>query len=441
MPAPLEVWASPEATVARIDALTVRDQAAETGWLGRADDIDRICDLGVGGCRFPVLWEHVAPRDPEQRDFRAAQSGIARLQARGVAPIVTLLHHGSGPRYTDLLDPSFPQLFADYGAAAARALPSVRRWTPINEPLTTARFATLYGLWFPNRRDDAAFGRALFHETLATLLAMERIRAFDPQAELIVTEDLQRFSAADAGVAGYAGFLRERALLSIELLAGRVVRGHPLYGFLIERCALSAADLALVAAHAAPPDLVAFNHYPHSERYVFATGDGAIGDVPAVYVAGEPPVRAGPLLRAAAERLGLPLGLGEVHVDAPADERVRWLAQHADDVGALRAEGFDIRAVGVWAAFGMVDWHSLLRTRAGASEDGIYTFAGPTGVPQPTALAGAVRALARGGRIDDRGVRGWWERAARLRTPAELIAMREAAQPEGSHVRAVAASA
>jgi dTDP-4-dehydrorhamnose reductase len=435
-PAALEVWASPEPTVARIDADTVRDQSFETGWSTRAGDVDRIADLGVGCCRFPVLWEHVAPQAPGQRDFRRQQAGLARLRARGVDPIVTLLHHGSGPRYTDLLDPAFPQLFADYAAAAARELPGVRRWTPINEPLTTARFSTLYGVWYPNRADDAAFGRALIHETLATVYAMERIRAVDPAARLVVTEDLQRFTAADPGVARYVDFLRERALLSIELLAGRVVAGHPLYAFLIDRCAVGARELESLAARAVAPDLVAFNHYPHSERYIFSAGGGVAGDVPAVYVAGEPPPRAQPLLRAAARRLSLPLALGEVHVDAPAPERVRWLAQHVADVLALRAEGVDLRAVGVWAAFGLIDWHSRLRARAGAAEDGIYTFAGPDGIPQPTVLTAAVQALARGERIDDRGVLGWWERETRLRTIAQLAAMRDNGLPEGSHVRA-----
>jgi dTDP-4-dehydrorhamnose reductase len=438
--APLEVWASPEPTVARIDADTVRDQCAETGWSARADDVERIADLGVGGCRFPVLWEHTAPLSPAARDFRARQSGIERLRERGVEPIVTLLHHGSGPRYTDLLDPAFPELFAGYAAAAARAFPEVRRWTPINEPLTTARFATLYGVWYPNRRDDPAFGRALIHQTLATLYAMERIRAVTSAAQLVVTEDLQRFTAADRGVAGYVDFLRERAFVSIELVAGRVVAGHPLYAFLIERCAVRADELATIAAHAVPPDLVAFNHYPHSERYVFSNPDGTIGDVPAVYVAGEPPPRAHGPLRAAAQRLDLPLALGEVHVDAPAPERVRWLAQHAADVEALRVAGVDVRAIGVWAAFGMVDWHSLLRARAQATEDGVYTFAGPHAIPQPTLLTAAIRTLARGERIDDRGVFGWWERETRLRTVAELGAMRDAGLPEGSHVRAAGAA-
>jgi hypothetical protein len=76
-----------------------------------------------------------------------------------------------------------------------------------------------------------------------------------------------------------------------------------------------------------------------------------------------------------------------------------------------------------------------LRRRAQIAEDGIYTFAGPDGTPQPTAVADALRELATGGHIDDGGVRGWWERADRARPLAALIAMRDAGMPEGEHVR------
>jgi dTDP-4-dehydrorhamnose reductase len=434
---PLELWASPEPTVARLDALRVRDQIAETGHDVRADDASRIASLGVQASRVPVLWERVAPDDDHTRDFSEPARRLHALRVLGVEPIVTLLHHGSGPRYTDLLDPAFPRLFADYAEAAARAFPWVRRWTPINEPLTTARFSTLYGVWYPNVRDDGAFGRAILHETLAQQAAMRRIRAIVPDAEFVLTEDLQRFTAADDGVAAYVAFLRERVYLSAELVAGRVDAGHALAPFLREQAGITEHELAMLQREATPPDLIAFNHYPHSERYLFTGPGGTVGDVAATYVAGEPVPRVGPLLRAAAQRLRLPLAIGEVHVNAPAAERVRWLAQHLDDVRAVRAEGIDVRALGAWAAFGMIDWHSLLRTRARVIEDGIYTFAGPNGTPEPTAVADALRVYAATGTIDDRGVRGWWERPERLREPAALIAMRDAGIPEGDHVRIV----
>jgi dTDP-4-dehydrorhamnose reductase len=436
----LELWASPEPTVARVGVDEVRDQLAETGHDARPGDAALIAALGVSASRAPVLWERVAPVDPHARDFSEPRRRLNALRHAGVEPIVTLLHHGSGPAYSDLLDPAFPLWFAEYAEAAAREFPWVRRWTPINEPLTTARFATLYGVWFPNLADDRAFGRAMVNQTLAQQAAMRRIRLVIPDAQFVLTEDLQRYAAGDAAVDDDVAFLRERVFLSVELVAGRVGAEHPLTEYLTERCGVNAFELAVMQRDATPPDLVAFNHYPHSERYVFSAA-GEIGDVPAVYVAGEGPPAAGPLLRAAADRLRLPLALGEVHVHAPAPERVRWLAQHVADVQALRAGGVDVRAVGAWAAFGMVDWHSLLRRRDGVSEDGIYTFAGPAGTPQPTAVADALRTLAATGTIDDGGVRGWWEREDRVRPLAELLAMRAAGHPEGEHIRTAAASA
>lgn len=430
----LELWASPEPTFARIDATTVRDQIAETGLDVRRGDAERIAALGVTASRVPVLWERVAPIDPHEHDFSEPARRLEALRAAGIEPIVTLLHHGSGPQYTDLLDPAFPLWFAEYAEAAARAFPWVRRWTPINEPLTTARFATLYGVWYPNMRDDRGFGRAMVNQTLAQQAAMRRIRKVIPDAEFVLTEDLQCYSAGDAGVEEYVAFLRDRVYLSVELVAGRVGDDHALASFLTERCGVNALEMTMMRRDAAIPDLVAFNHYPHSERYLFARDDG-IADVPAVYVAGQPSPLVAPLLRTAAERLQLPLAVGEVHVHAPAAERVRWLAQHVNDVQALRAAGIDVRAVGAWAAFGMIDWHSLLRDRARVAEDGIYTFAGPNGTPQPTLVADALRELAASSRIADTGVRGWWERPERALPLEELIAMRDAGIPEGEHIR------
>ena len=45
--------------------------------------------------------------------------------------------------------------------AVAERYPWVEHYTPVNEPLTTARFSGLYGHWYPHARDDGAFLRAL----------------------------------------------------------------------------------------------------------------------------------------------------------------------------------------------------------------------------------------------------------------------------------------
>jgi dTDP-4-dehydrorhamnose reductase len=389
---PFEIWASPEPTVARLDAFTYRDQLAETGHDRRASDIDLLGSLGVAAARYPVLWEKTAPIEPTIADFSWARPRLERLAELGVDPIVTLLHHGSGPPRTSLLDPEFPELLAAYAGTVAKAFPWIRRWTPINEPLTTVRFSTLYGVWYPNlHEDDAAFGHALVHEALGMLLAMDAIRAHVPNAEFVITEDLQSFTARDPSVADFVEHKRRRSYLSIELVMGRVRPGHELYEYLVDVCGVAPATLDRIAVRAWPPDLVGWNYYPNSERALSRADDGTVLNEPARLYA---PISPFPLLRAAHERLGLPFGLSEVHVDGDERARVSWLNARCADLTALAAQGLPVRMLGVWAAFGMVDWASLLTARAGHVEDGIFTFAGPDGVPQETAVSRAVRELA-----------------------------------------------
>jgi dTDP-4-dehydrorhamnose reductase len=80
---------------------------------------------------------------------------------------VTLLHHGSGPAGTSLVDPGLPARFGAYARAVAERYPWVEDWTPVNEPLTTARFAALYGVWYPHARDERSFARALLTQVHA----------------------------------------------------------------------------------------------------------------------------------------------------------------------------------------------------------------------------------------------------------------------------------
>jgi dTDP-4-dehydrorhamnose reductase len=396
-PLPFEVWASPEATVARLGERIYRDQLAETGHDVRDRDLDLLAGLGVAASRYPVLWERTAPQRPQDVDLAWAARRLGGLGARGIEPIVTLLHHGGGPPYTSLVDPAFPELFARYASAVAAAFPWVRRWTPINEPLTTARFSGLYGVWYPHATDDASFGRAIVNQALGILLAMEAIEAHAPRAELVITEDLQSFTALDRAVRDYAEHKRERAYLSIELLMGRVRPGHALYRYLLDAAGVPRELLERVERHARPPDLVGWNYYPHSERALGARADGSFFNA-AAFEHGKP-FAPRELLRAAHERLRLPFGLGEVHRSGSENQRVAWLDDRADDLMALSAEGRPVRMLGAWAAFGLVDWDSLLRERRDHREDGVFSFAGRGEVPRETAVASAVRALATRGSV------------------------------------------
>ena len=142
----LELWAGLECTVNRVGAEYV-DQLELSGHAHRLTDLDLLADLGVRTVRYPVLWERVADRGLEEADWSWADERLGRLRELGIRPVVGLVHHGSGPRETSLLDPRFPERLAEYARAVAERYPWVDAYTPVNEPLTTARFSALYGHW------------------------------------------------------------------------------------------------------------------------------------------------------------------------------------------------------------------------------------------------------------------------------------------------------
>ena len=114
-----EIWGGLECSIVRVGD-DYRNQFEETGHLQCPGDLDHIAGLGVTTLRYPVLWEAVAPDSPEQCDWRLADERLARIRALGMDAIAGLVHHGSGPRYTSLADPAFPQLLAAHANGVAR---------------------------------------------------------------------------------------------------------------------------------------------------------------------------------------------------------------------------------------------------------------------------------------------------------------------------------
>ena len=172
---PLQLWGGLECTVNR-----VRDnyfsQMDRNGHAARLQDLERFASLGIRAIRYPVLWERTAPDGIESADWSWPDERLPVLQHLGVTPIVGLVHHGSGPRHTSLVDPAFPEKLAEYAGAVARRYPWVEYYTPVNEICTTARFSGLNGVWYPHGNSEATFIRTLIHQCKATVLSMREIR-------------------------------------------------------------------------------------------------------------------------------------------------------------------------------------------------------------------------------------------------------------------------
>ena len=422
-PTALEMWGGIECTVNRVrDAYFT--QLDRSGHAEREGDLDRFAALGLRALRYPVLWETTAPDGPASADWRWADRRLPALRRLGIEPIVGLVHHGSGPRHTSLLCPRFAEGLAQFAAAVAERFPWVGHWTPVNEPLTTARFSALYGLWYPHARDDRSFVVALLNQCRATVLSMEAIRRVNPAARLVQTDDISRTYGTEA-MSGVVDFYNERRWLAWDLLCGRVGREHPLWNYLLESGADS-GEVLWFADHPCPPDVIGANYYVTSERWLDhrvarypgrprgGAPDAGFVDIESVRVLATPAPAIASLLQETWQRYGIPVAVTEAHIDAGREDQLRWLLEIWRAAQSARDAGADVRAVTAWSLLGSFDWNCLLGECRGYYEPGPFDVRAPA--PRRTALAALISELA-AGRPASHPVlhgEGWWRRADRF---------------------------
>ena len=421
----IELWGGVECTVNRIGNDYI-DQIRRSGHEDRLDDLERFAALGITALRYPILWERTAPGGSASANWTWTDERLGRLKELGIAPIVGLLHHGSGPAWTSLVDPAMPARLAEFAHAVAERYPWIRDYTPVNEPLTTARFSCLYGHWYPHLRSGRAFARALLNQIRGVVLSMRAIRAVNPGARLIQTEDLGKTHATRL-LAYQAAFENDRRWLTFDLLTGTLDPAARMWRHLRD-LGIGARELDWFQEHACPPDVLGLNHYLTSERFldhrtrlypgipVGGNGRHQYVDVAAVRV---PDGAAGPerLFREAWERYRLPMAVTEAHNGCSREEQARWLLEVWEAARRLRETGVDLRAVTAWALLGSFDWDSLVTKPRGHYEPGIFDVR--SSPPRPTLLARVVSALGRGERPGHPvlATHGWWRRPSRFLRP------------------------
>ncbi len=423
---PLELWGGIECTVNRVGD-QYHDQLEETGHAHRLNDLEQFAELGLTSLRYPVLWERTAANGIRNADWSWADERLHRLRMLGIAPIVGLVHHGSGPKWTSLLDESFITGLSEYAGAIAQRFPWIETFTPVNEPLTTARFSGLYGHWYPHARSDEAFATALIVQCLATVESMRRIRSANSDAKFLLTEDLAKIHSTPL-LAGQARFENLRRWLSIDLLMGHVDAHHELWSYLARNRRL--IDwLKQLVDEPMPPDLLGFNYYLTSERLLderverypaWSHGGNAhqrYADIEAVRVRAEGIDGVHRLLGEAWQRYRLPMAITEVHLSGECVDQIRWVLDTWRDAQSLRSQGVDLRAVTLWSLLGCFDWNTLCACKSGHYEPGVFDVR--SGAPRSTDLAKVVVQLANGEqpnleRIPDQG---WWRTEHRLAYP------------------------
>jgi dTDP-4-dehydrorhamnose reductase len=423
---PLEWWGGVEPTINRVGDRYF-SQLERNGHRTRPSDLDAFAQLGLRRLRFPILWEELVPGSSDHVKWSIVDAPLERVRALGMAPIAGLVHHGSGPRFTSLIDPQFPEKLAHYARQVAERYPWIDAYTPVNEPLTTARFSGLYGHWYPHGRDGFTFGRALLNQCRGVVLAMRAIRSINPDAALIQTDDLGK-TFASPRLSYQADFENERRWLTWDLLSGRVDHAHPMWSYLLW-LGLEERDVAFFAENPCPPQVIGVNYYVTSERYLDenlrdhppemhgGNGRERYADVAAVRVRAEGIAGPEKLLREACARYDLPIAITEVHLGCTRDEQLRWLNQVWEAARTLHEEGLNVCAVTAWSLLGSFDWNNLLTRDENSYEPGAFDVR--SGSPRATAVGRMIRSLANGKQFEHPvlGSRGWWERPIRFIEP------------------------
>ena len=409
-----EIWGGMECTINRVEN-KYRDQLAYTGHYTRKEDIKNIAALGITAMRYPVLWEHHSAGAAAGK-WSWIKDQLETIRQHHIIPIAGLVHHGSGPRFTSLNDHGFAHHLAAYASKVANQFPWIEYYTHVNEPLTTARFSGLYGLWYPHHKDAGGFTNMLLNQLKAVVLSMTAIRKINPAAKLVQTEDLAKTHSTPL-LQYQAHFENERRWLTFDILCGKLNSTHPFWKYFIS-LGIKKETLYFFLDNPCPPDIMGFNYYVTSERYIDekihlypacshgGNGKHSYADLTAVRFVQTAGLKT--LLTEAWERYHLPIAVTEVHLNCSREEQMRWFKEAWDVCCGLTTIGIDIKAVTAWSLLGAFDWNSLLTRDEMKYESGVFDIR--NNVLRPTALAKLITSLTTSGTFDHPLIneKGWW---------------------------------
>jgi beta-glucosidase len=158
-------------------------------------DIDLLAEIEMNAYRFSIAWARVLPSgkgmvNPKGLDYY--QRLVDALLEKNITPFVTLFHWDMPQALEDAVGGFMGRdcagYYADFAEVMVRALGDrVKHWITLNEPWEHAMFGHFLGEHAPGIRSPWAYFRVAHHELLGHGLAVERIRALDPQARVGIT--------------------------------------------------------------------------------------------------------------------------------------------------------------------------------------------------------------------------------------------------------------
>ena len=324
------------------------DEYELTGHYDRwREDLDLAASSGTSMIRYGIPWYRVNPA-PGEWDFSWTDPVLDRLLSLKLAPIVDLMHYGC-PLWLEreFANPDYPARVAEYAARFAERYPTLRFYTPMNEPLLNAMYCGEDGRWPPALTGAGGFVTLAKQLTRGIVQTQRAVGETATGPVFVHVEAAFRYRGGPEHAARI-GLLEHRKWLVYDLLFGRVDRDHPLHAYLAEN-GFSDEDFAFFREHPAEPDILGINYYPHMSTTELLP-DGKHRSV----WSGTEGVEE--LVRGFYDRYGRPIFWTETSVSGTVEDRLRWLDYSLDLVHRLRSEGLPLVGYTWWPLFSLLDW-------------------------------------------------------------------------------------
>ncbi len=193
-----------------------------------------------------------------------------------------------------------------------------------------------------------------------------------------------------------------------------------------ERLGIKDSTLNFFIENAMPPDIMGFNYYITSERYLdddlkkyplHAHGSNEIqdyADVEAIRINHGNPFGLTVLLEEAWKRYKIPIAITEAHLNSGREDQLRWLNEIVNSCYDAQEIGIDIKAVTFWSLFGAYGWNKLLTNKNMDYEPGAFDLRSIE--PRPTAIAAFIKnmVLEKSDAHPIINQKGWWHQKNRF---------------------------
>jgi beta-glucosidase len=316
-------------------------------------DMQAVRDMGGTSIRYGVNWPlvHTAP---DEFDWSVLDERFAyATDELGLTVIVDLVHYGT-PTWLagSFADPDYPDVVARFaGEFAARYRGVVDHVTPLNEPLTTASFCGLRGVWPPALTGWQGWTTVTMGIVSGISRTIAAVRAANPDAVIVHVEAATIYQTAVRELADHVTELSSVGMLPTDLLFGRVDSSHEMYTWLLDNGALP-AQLAALRSDVPEIDFLGVNYYPDLSPRTLTYREGVVAQVATNL--GEGGLRTS--LTRFAEKYGLPMLITETSIEGDDTVRTDWLHESTRAVSELRAGGMDVRGYTWWPITDFVDW-------------------------------------------------------------------------------------